>query len=697
MDLALAFAAALRECLLAAEDADPDGGPGLLLSVADASWNRSVDDVLSPLLHADYLAAFRAFAPDLPLEPWQGRWWAQTAVSLAGVPSRLLRAVRTAQGAAVRDGAALLDAAHAALDDLSAQSPWRADRLAQTASTAASSAGQFDAALATAAQTGESYTKTWRTMHDPQVRHAHADLDGVTVPLALSFVTDGVPLRFPGDPFAPPSLTVNCRCVLEITLADLTAGAEMTKPALADTLPATEPVFTTLPDGWRGCLAPLNRRTADGRMLVAPQTPRGRMLPMELRAVMDATGGHDGATMIGRMDSVWLDPSCAASDGACLHAEGPFDLGGPNGSEWARRMGDGFASQVSVDPVDFTVEYRYLLADGTEAPEPTSFEEYQALMAGGGEEVAVFTDWALGAATLVGIPALSAARLNPVWGYAPEHGDAAYTVMVDPPGDALLAALGSVLDRADFFAPESDAPQPLTIHADGQLTGHLAQWNTCHLGLGAVCTVAPKGDDFALFHSGAVQVRDPGDGHLVDLPIGKLTLGGGHAGGRLGVVPAVEHYDNTCTTVAVVRASEGRHGIWVSGRLLPNLSRDTIDALRRSPLSGDWRRYQGRLRLVAALAVNTPGFPVPRALAASAGDDQVSLVAAGSLLPWSARVPAPGVPTAAEIAREVIRQTKAQAKADALAIQLEARVAPVLRQTQDERVAALAARVNQED
>lgn len=46
-------------------------------------------------------------------------------------------------------------------------------------------------------------------------------------------------------------------------------------------------------------------------------------------------------------------------------------------------------------------------------------------------------------------------------------------------------------------------------------------------------------------------------------------------------------------------------------------------------ISGDWRSIGGHLELVAALAVNVPGFPVPRpALAASAGR-QTALVAAG--------------------------------------------------------------------
>jgi hypothetical protein len=56
-------------------------------------------------------------------------------------------------------------------------------------------------------------------------------------------------------------------------------------------------------------------------------------------------------------------------------------------------------------------------------------------------------------------------------------------------------------------------------------------------------------------------------------------------------------------------------------------------------VSGDWRPINGHLELVGLLAVNVPGFPVPRqrALAASVGDEgeyeTLALVAAGIVTP----------------------------------------------------------------
>lgn len=57
-------------------------------------------------------------------------------------------------------------------------------------------------------------SKTWLTRRDQKVRSQHKVLHGKSVPLGQGFVTDGSVLRFPGDPLAPPHLTINCRCRL---------------------------------------------------------------------------------------------------------------------------------------------------------------------------------------------------------------------------------------------------------------------------------------------------------------------------------------------------------------------------------------------------------------------------------------------------------------------------------------------------
>lgn len=195
-------------------------------------------------------------------------------------------------------------------------------------------------------------------------------------------------------------------------------------------------------------------------------------------------------------------------------------------------------------------------------------------------------------------------------------------------------AAGAPLAPPDvwFNDPRLDRPTALTVTADGRVYGHLATWGTCHTGMtqGGMCVTAPhSATDYRMFHLGEVETASG-----AALPVGRLTLGTGHAGTRLGFRAAASHYDNTGTQVAVVRAGEDEHGIWLAGSVTPEASPEQVAALRRSPLSGDWRRVAGNLELVAALAVNSPGFPIPRPRAAAdAMSRQASLVAAGVIEP----------------------------------------------------------------
>lgn len=56
------------------------------------------------------------------------------------------------------------------------------------------------------------FQKRWVTQKDGKVRSAHRALEGQTKSLGEPFEVEGSTLRFPGDPLAPPSLTINCRC-----------------------------------------------------------------------------------------------------------------------------------------------------------------------------------------------------------------------------------------------------------------------------------------------------------------------------------------------------------------------------------------------------------------------------------------------------------------------------------------------------
>lgn len=199
----------------------------------------------------------------------------------------------------------------------------------------------------------------------------------------------------------------------------------------------------------------------------------------------------------------------------------------------------------------------------------------------------------------------------------------------DPPAVEVVTAGAAVAPVAPpeswFKSPELHGPTPIAVTADGRVMGHLAAWGTCHAGIGNQCVMAPRtATAYKYFLNGTVITAE---GNAVR--VGKITAGTGHADTRLGWVPASDHYDNTGKQVAIVASGEDRWGIWVAGSLVPEADDQDAAMLRRSPLSGDWRRINGNLELVAALAVNTPGFPI---VSLNASGEPDALCAAGVVL-----------------------------------------------------------------
>ncbi|UVF61641.1 hypothetical protein SEA_APUNK_20 [Gordonia phage APunk] len=192
-----------------------------------------------------------------------------------------------------------------------------------------------------------------------------------------------------------------------------------------------------------------------------------------------------------------------------------------------------------------------------------------------------------------------------------------------------LTAAGVVFDINDFRDPKLDQLTPLQVTKDGRVFGHLAGWKTNHIGYSKPTPPPRSATGYKYFHQGLAPTNEG------DLPVGYLTLGTGHAG-EGDAMSAAAHYDNTGSQVAQVRVGEDDHGIWLAGRVLPTTDDMQRQTLRRSSLSGDWRKIRdpqtGRksMELVAALSVNVPGFPIPRTeqLVAS-GAESTMLVAAG--------------------------------------------------------------------
>jgi hypothetical protein len=179
---------------------------------------------------------------------------------------------------------------------------------------------------------------------------------------------------------------------------------------------------------------------------------------------------------------------------------------------------------------------------------------------------------------------------------------------------------------ADWFAdPKLSVPTPITITDDGRLYGHAAQWGSCHIGQEGVCVQPPHEDAHPYYRTGEVVCADG-----TRVAVGQITVGTGHAPLHLGASPAAEHYDDTGAAVADVAVGNDRHGIWVAGAVRPGVDPLKVYELQAAgQVSGDWRRIGGQLRLVGLLAVNVPGFPVPKMRARVASGQPQALIAAG--------------------------------------------------------------------
>lgn len=383
--------------------------------------------------------------------------------------------------------------------------------------------------------------------------------------------------------------------------------------------------------------------TSDGRF-IEPGALEPRAMPLPILSMTrnpEGGDGHAGAEVIGRIDVltrhdgpdvinrqtgqpfpegvyVWsgsgeIDPD-AASAGLIRKrylTGNSADLSGTEAEMvWGPEDENGMAE---LEQIRLTKGF---ISGTTVCPFPAFAEAYIIL---DGEEITPADD----------MPAELVASAFPLW-RSPEVGD-----------ECLPCAAGALtasatedekLPPTEYFSGLAlDGPTPLTItdaDEDGyrEVFGHIATWETCHIGFQGQCRTAPRSrTQYAYFHTGALDVADA-HGEVNTIPVGRLTYDSGHADLGSNATAAAAHYDNTATLGAYVVAGEDDHGIWVHGVLAPGAD---VAKMKATPPSGDWRPVRGGLELVAVLHVNTPGFPVPRSLVAAGGVQ--ALVAAGVL------------------------------------------------------------------
>jgi hypothetical protein len=373
---------------------------------------------------------------------------------------------------------------------------------------------------------------------------------------------------------------------------------------------------------WRGPLTVEGIETGDGR-----QFDNGSLtwadLPLPLRwNRVDSHGGETRteAVNVGRIDKIWRE------DSGLIMGEGVLDLSDDDGKKVHGKIKSQMLRGVSVDVdsvKDADMELIWPVAD----PESGEGEDPFAQLFASPEKV-VFHKGRVRAATLVDIPAFAEAYI------ALLDGEGAVTAGGEPIGAlrASFAARTAVpvaapsAPPADWFVnPDLSVPTGITVTPEGRVYGHAALWGTCHIGQAGVCVTPPQEDSHPYFMTGSVLLED---GSMAS--VGQITLGTGHAPLDYGYRAASDHYDNTGSAVADVTVGNDAHGIWVAGSLRPGTSAEKIHELRASgQVSGDWRSIGGKLRLVGLLAVNVPGFPVPKLRTKYTSGQQLALVAAG--------------------------------------------------------------------
>jgi hypothetical protein len=632
-------------------------------SVAEADIQRAADIVESvPELRQardDFVAAQR---PDVAAVPKVVQAKVQAAVAAVKVDAAQYDPMHTDSGVPVIEvyvtrqreaAAAVLTPGSPELRDVARNEGYQAAGI------------QNAAVVVAAAQSEDVLEKVWIATIDGKTRHTHFAADGQRAPLAGKFTVGAALLDFPADPAGPAAEVKNCRCRVGILAPDeelpdevdrhterlngrdsvqvnrqgsqsdeiarrakqgtirarddedgvgRTASAapseqeyDMPQPTPADTAAAlaaaadedaaeTFRVFTDQPIAFVGI------ETSDGRMLATDIEFSVRTPPLPMMWTKQTGYGHEDAFTVGVIESARVDGDTIRGSGYWL-----------NTTEADEAFNEA-SHKVSRPSVDLArTEWKLTDEDGNEITEEQWWD-----MPIDAKVIQTITAAELIGTTMVATPAFGDTMIE--FTGESESRDAALVA------SAAEAFRPRVYAAGLFSDPKLTGPTlPTMDESTGRIFGHLACFGACHRSIQAECVVAPRSrTGYSMFHTSPAVRLDDG----TSLPVGRLTVGSGHAPDHVSGQVAAAHYDTAGTCFALVRVGEDAHGIWFSGVAAPWATAEQIEMGLAAPLSGDWRDFGQGLELVAALAVNTPGFAVrgregdqgqPLALVASLG------------------------------------------------------------------------------
>jgi hypothetical protein len=148
--------------------------------------------------------------------------------------------------------------------------------------------------------------------------------------------------------------------------------------------------------------------TGDGR-IIEPNALRWEV-PIPLRYVQADQGAHDGAEVVGQIDSISRGP------GGQILGAGTFDTGGPTGIEAMRQVSEGLTTGISMDLDDHSFEVRVpaemLNGEGMALPPPGADGRITVAEGSAADELLVTTSARIRAATIVALPAFSEAVIH---------------------------------------------------------------------------------------------------------------------------------------------------------------------------------------------------------------------------------------------------------------------------------------------
>lgn len=496
--------------------------------------------------------------------------------------------------------------------------------------------------------------KTWIATLDGKTRDNHFAADGQRTPLAGSFSVGVTELDIPGDPAGPANEVRNCRCRVGILAAD-------------EELPSDIDRHTERLDGRdstarnrQGSQADeIERRAEDGVVRARDdEDGKGRtaaggwVAPSEqengMKVKRTDQGGTTATLEVEETDAAetfrtFTDQPVAfigveTSDGRMLAENIELTVRTPPlPAMWCKQSGYGHMDAYTVGVGEsFRIDGDKILGSGYwlntgEADESFATAERKVsrpsvdlaatewmLVDENGKEITEEEWWDLPIDAKV-IQCITKAELIGFTMVAtPAFGDTMLEFNAErETRDVALVASAAEEFRprvwsAEAFkrTPDQYLTEPTEIQMDpetGRIFGHLACFGSCHRSIQAECVMAPRSpSDYSQFHTSPAVRLDDG----TRLPVGRLTVGTGHAPDTISGAAAMAHYDNTGTCYALVRAYETPVGIEISGMAAPWATAEQIEMGLAAPLSGDWRDFGQGLDLIAALAVNTPGFAV---------------------------------------------------------------------------------------